>query len=171
MGRDKALLPYQGKTLAEVVAAELASVTGCATLVGGPRFTGAGQFGFVPDLFPGEGPLGGILSALHSSTAEWNLIVACDMPGLQGDFLGRLLETAEQSHGDAVIPTHSGRLEPLCAAYHRRCYLPLSQAFSRGVRKIATALQEVRMIAWPVPETLSCFQNVNTPEDWSPYER
>jgi molybdopterin-guanine dinucleotide biosynthesis protein A len=115
--------------------------------------------------------LGGILSALRNSAADWNLIVACDMPGVRVDFLNRLIDTAEQSHGDAVLPTDSGQLEPLCAAYHRRCYLPLSQAFAKGVRKIVTALDCVRVTAWQVPEELSCFQNVNTPEDWAPYDK
>jgi molybdopterin-guanine dinucleotide biosynthesis protein A len=171
MGRDKAALPYRGATLAEAVAVTLRGVTGRVTLVGGRRREGLSEFGFVPDLFPGEGPLGGILSALRDSRADWNLIVACDMPDLDSGFLDRLLSTAEDSDGDAVIPIHSGQSEPLCAAYRRSCYLPLSQAFSRGIRKIATALREVHRIDWPVPEELSCFQNVNTPEDWSPYEQ
>lgn len=171
MGRDKAALPYRGGTLAEAVAVTLRSVAGSVTVVGGSRRGELGEFGFVPDLFPGEGPLGGILSALRDSGADWNLIVACDMPDLNSGFLDRLITSAEECSGDAVVPIHSGRMEPLCAAYHRRCYLPLFQAFSRGIRKIATALQEIRRIDWPVPEELSCFQNVNTPEDWSPYEQ
>jgi molybdopterin-guanine dinucleotide biosynthesis protein A len=154
------------------VADALWITTGHAALVGGSPRQPLVRFGFVPDLYPGEGPLGGIVSALQNSSADWNLIVACDMPGLKVDFLRALLEMAEHSQGDAIIPTGpSGLLEPLCGAYHRRCYRPLSEAFDHGVRKIALALREVRAITWPVPEELSCFQNVNTPEDWAPYER
>jgi molybdopterin-guanine dinucleotide biosynthesis protein A len=172
MGRDKALLPSHGRTLAEAVAGLVSAAAGPAALVGGPRRITPVQFGFVPDLYPGEGPLGGILSALQDSTADWNLIAACDMPGLKVDFLRALLDLAEHSEGDAMVPIGpDSRLEPLCAAYHRRCYQPLAQAFARGVRKIAVALEEVRMVTWPVPEELSCFQNVNTPEDWAAYER
>jgi len=172
MGRDKALLPSHGKTLSEVVAGALWTVTGHAALVGGPPRIASVRFGFVPDLYPGEGPLGGIVSALQNSAADWNLIVACDMPGLRVDFLGALLDRAEQSQADAIVPAGpSGLPEPLCAAYHRRCYRPLAEAFSRGVRKITVALRDVRAVTWPVPEELACFQNVNTPEDWAPYER
>ena len=172
MGRNKALLSSHGKTLCEMVAGALVSVTGSVCAVGGPPAAVPVPCRFVPDLYPGEGPLGGILSALHDSGAGWNLVAACDMPSLRVDFLRRLLEMAEQSDCDAVVPIGpSGRLEPLCAAYHRNALPGLQAAFDRGVRKIAEALREIRLESWQVPEELSCFQNVNTPEDWAAYER
>jgi molybdopterin-guanine dinucleotide biosynthesis protein A len=172
MGRNKALLPSHGRTLVEVVAGALWTITGRASLVGGSRRVAFPEFGFVPDLYPGQGPLGGIISALDDSKADWNLIVACDMPGLKVDFLRQLLDFAEHSRAEAIIPVgSSGQWEPLCSAYHRDARPGLQAAFDRGVRKIATALEEVRTVTWPVPEELSCFQNVNTPEEWAPYER
>jgi len=178
MGRDKALLPYRGRTLAQTVAqtvaqavAEAVGTAGTVSLVGRPQRDGHLGYGVVPDIYPGEGPLGGILTALQHSTADWNLIVACDMPELSVAFLGQLLDAAEQRECDALVPTGpSGRLEPLCAVDHRNSRQGLYSAFARGVRKIALALEEVRTIPWPVSE-LACFQNVNTPEDWAPYER
>ena len=171
MGRDKALLPYRGTTLAQSVAAAVRAVTETVRVVGSPLHHAYLGYPVVVDVYPGEGPLGGILTALQQTSADWNLIVACDMPGLEADFLRRLLDTAEHSSGDALVPAGpSGRLEPLCAAYHRRSLQGLYTAFARGVRKIAAALEEVRTITWHVPE-VSCFQNVNTPEDWAAYER
>ena len=169
MGRNKALLPYQGTTLAQFVAETVRAAAGSVALVGGlPDL----EIGFVRDLYPGEGPLGGILSALDRPAADWNLIIACDMPELKVDFLRQLLEIADSSHADAVVPVRpSGRLEPLCAAYHRNARRGLLTAFERGVRKIAAALAEVRLRTWPVPAELSCFQNVNTPDEWAAYER
>jgi molybdopterin-guanine dinucleotide biosynthesis protein A len=171
MGRNKALLPYHGTTLGQSVADVVRAATGTAALVGDRLYDGLSEIGFVPDLYPGEGPLGGILSALRSSTADWNLIVACDMPELELALLRQLLDAADSCGGDALVPAGpSGRLEPLCAAYHRKALGCLEAAFARGVRKMATALEEIDTVIWPVPE-LSCFQNVNTPEEWAPYER
>ncbi len=171
MGRNKALLPYHGTTLAQSVAEVVRSAAGTVSVVGRPQRDGHLGYGVVPDIYPGEGPLGGILTALQHSPADWNLIVACDMPQLSADFLRQLLDAAEHCEGDALVPTGpSGRLEPLCAVYHRNSRTGLYQAFADGVRKIALALKEVRMLTWPVPE-VSCFQNINTPEDWAPYER
>jgi len=171
MGRDKALLPYRGATLAQTVAQTVRAAAGNVTLVGSPNRHGHLGYGIVPDVYAGEGPLGGILTALQQSSADWNLMVACDMPGLTVDFLGQLLDAADTCEGDALVPAGpSGRLEPLCAVYHRRSLQGLYAAFARGVRKVALALEEVRWVAWPVPE-LSCFQNVNTPEEWASYDR
>src|SRR6266566_1160042 len=98
MGRDKARLPYRGGTLAEWVARQVELAAQSATLVGNP--VGNPELGGIPDLYPGEGPLGGILTALHHSAAEWNLIVACDMPEITPGFLCGLLAEAQRTNAD-----------------------------------------------------------------------
>lgn len=167
MGRDKALLPFAGSTLAEFVARTVASVTGQVVLVGEPdRYHDLG-YPVISDRYPGEGPLGGILAALNHTQSDWNLMVACDMPGISGEFLSRILEAAEKSTDDALLPLGpSGRPEPLCAAYHRRALKALESVFASGERKITRALQAVRAARLVIPE-LAPFQNVNTPEDWA----
>ena len=74
MGRDKARLPFRGGTLSSAVANAVREAAGNAILVGNP------ELGGIPDLYPGEGPLGGILTVLHHTSSEWNLVVACDLP-------------------------------------------------------------------------------------------
>jgi molybdopterin-guanine dinucleotide biosynthesis protein A len=170
MGRDKALLPFRGGTLVGTVAEAVRTAARNVTLVGSLRHAGLG-YGVAPDLFPGEGPLGGILTALDHSREDWNLIVACDMPAVSADFLCQLLDKASASDAGVLLPIGpSGRLEPLCAVYHRSSRQALHAAFARGVRKIATALEQVPCTFAPATETL-CFQNANTPEDWTLYGR
>ena len=170
MGCDKALLPFRGGTLAQAVATAVARAAGSATFVGNPQTYGAMGFPAIADLYPGEGPLGGILTALRHTEADWNLITACDMPGLTPELLLRLLEEAERANADGLAPAGPLRLEPLCAVYHRRCRRALEEQFAAGVRKVAAALEAVRIVRLPVVE-VSCFQNVNTPEEWSACER
>jgi molybdopterin-guanine dinucleotide biosynthesis protein A len=169
MGRDKALLPFRGGVLVETVAREAARAAGGAILVGDPGQYAEFGYPVIPDRYPGEGPLGGILTALHHTTAEWNLVVACDMPELSAEFLRRILDAAEQSGGDALVPQGpSGMPEPLCAAYHRRSRAALEGAFEKGERKVTAAFASLPVVLWPMAE-LAPFQNVNTPEDWSGY--
>lgn len=169
MGRDKARLPFRGSSLGEFVARTVAEAAGSVVLVGDPAEYSEFPFPVIADRHPGAGPLGGILTALHHTSADWNLVVACDMPGVSAKGLGRILESAGQSGADALVPTGpSGIPEPLCAVYHRRSLGGLEAAFGAGERKVTVALSRVRTTMLPFEE-LSLFQNVNTPEDWAAY--
>jgi molybdopterin-guanine dinucleotide biosynthesis protein A len=75
MGRDKALLPFKGRTLVECVALEVHAVTGGVILVG--NINRHSYLSYPVIVFPGRGPLSGIHAALTVSRSEWNLIVAC----------------------------------------------------------------------------------------------
>ena len=169
MGRDKAALPFRGRTLLEHIAAAVAEAAGSVTLVGAPeRYRGL-DLPVIPDSQSGMGPLAGIHTALSASHAAWNLIVACDLPSVSGPFLKMLMETAEASGSDCLIPTSpSGYPEPLCAAYHGRCRETIGEALRRGIRKVTEGLAGLKVISWNVPEA-SWFRNVNTPEDWTSY--
>lgn len=168
MGRDKALLDFRGASLAETVAATVAEAAGSATLVGSPDRYAQLPYAAIPDLYPGEGPLGGILTALRHSHAEWNLIVACDMPEVDPQVLKRLMEAAQAADCAVLIPVADGRPQPLCGVYGRKCEAALEAEFARGVRKVTAALDAAGCVRLPMEETRQ-FQNVNTPEDWAAY--
>lgn len=171
MGREKALLPWGGATLGQTVLRAVEAAAGSAVLVGNPCIGPLLGYPAIPDLYPGEGPLGGILAALASSRAEWNLVTACDMPGLSAQFLRGLLEAAERSGAAALLPAAPGEPpQPLCAVYRRSARELLGAAFDRGVRKMAEALRELRVEVLPVTE-VAWFENVNTPEEWAAYAR
>jgi molybdopterin-guanine dinucleotide biosynthesis protein A len=166
MGRDKALLPFRGGPLAGAVALAVERAAGNVTVVGR---AGLLDYPAIPDLYPGEGPLGGILTALAHSRAEWNLVAACDMPEIDAAFLTGLLDRAAASGRAALIPHGpDGRPQPLCAVYHARSRAALERAFAAGERKPRAALQGLDVEVWAVAE-VAYFQNVNTPEDWAGY--
>jgi molybdopterin-guanine dinucleotide biosynthesis protein A len=167
MGRDKALLPFGGATLAEHVATQVEAAAGSVTLVGDPERYRAMRYPLIADVHPGCGPLGGIEAALAASNARWNLVVACDMPGLTAQFLRSLLERAESCGGQCLAPVSpAGRVEPLCAVWNRGCLAAIGGALCGKVRKMTEALLAVRAVYWPVPEA-AWFENLNTPEDWA----
>jgi molybdopterin-guanine dinucleotide biosynthesis protein A len=171
MGCDKALLPFRGGRLVESVARAVGLAAGSAVLVGNPRLYEHLGFPAIPDLYPGTGPLGAILTALHHTSADWNLVAACDMPELSADFLKLLIETAAagRAGADALVPAGpSGRPEPLCAVYCRRSRPALERALGRGVRSVRAALESLHVAVVAVPE-FKPFQNMNTPEEWAAY--
>ena len=163
MGRDKARLPFRGGDLVSAVAGAVAHAAGSVTLVGHPELPS------IPDRYPDGGPLGGILTALHHTAADWNLIVACDMPQLSAAFLNQLVARAMASPADVLLPYGpDGLPEPLCAVYRRRARAVMSHHFARGVRRVTEALAGLEVEPLAVAELLH-FQNVNTPEDWARY--
>jgi molybdopterin-guanine dinucleotide biosynthesis protein A len=163
MGRDKARLPFRGADLVSAVAAAVAGAAGSATLIGHPVLPS------LPDRYPGEGPLGGILTALHHATSDCCLIVACDMPEIDAVFLTGLVKLAAHAQGSAIVPYGpDGRAQPLCAVYPRSALAIKEGHFAAGVRKVTAALAGVAVEPLRVAE-LSIFQNVNTPEDWAAY--
>ena len=170
MGRDKARLPFQGRTLVEHVASAVAEAAGSVTLVGAPERYGTLGFPMLADDRSGAGPLAGIHTALATSPADWNLIVACDMPGISAAFLRSLMAAAQSSREiDCLLPAGpSGLPEPLCAAYHSRCLDVIGEALDRNVRKITDGLAGLKIANWSVAES-AWFRNVNTPEEWAQY--
>jgi molybdopterin-guanine dinucleotide biosynthesis protein A len=169
MGRDKALLPFRGGALAGHVAAMVAEAAGSVILIGDPQKYGHLGYPVLADRKPGAGPVGGIESALSYTAADWNLVLGCDMPGISAEFLRGLLDAAERAGADALAPAGpSGRLEPLCAVYHRRCRETLGRALEAGVRKVTDALAGLEVARLAV-DNAACFENLNTPEEWASY--
>jgi molybdopterin-guanine dinucleotide biosynthesis protein A len=171
MGRNKALLATGGRTLLEIAAEAVREAAGSVTIIGPPDLYGHFGFPVIPDGRDHTGPLAGIETALRQASADWNLIVACDMPRLYPGALRHILDEAERLDAAAadigcVMPESAeGFPEPLCAAYHKRVSSLVSAALDRGTRKVVAALPShlihyIRMTNDPV------FQNVNTPEEW-----
>lgn len=169
MGVDKALIDFGGEPLAVRVAREAAKVCASVSLVGDPELYGGLGLPVIADRFPGCGPLAGIEAALAATSADWNLVVACDMPALDTS----LLEALFRAGGDCAFPAYpDGTIEPLCAVYHRSCHPAIRSALEAGIRKVTDAfttpgsLFAIRYVAVTRSEP---FANLNTPEDLRRY--
>ena len=126
----------------------------------------------IADDFPGAGPLGGIATALRASGAEWNLIVACDLPYLTREWLEFLIERALRSDAEAVLPMNERGAEPLCAMYRKRAEGAIRAALDRGTRKVTDGLAEV-LVEFIEPAEWKgfdsdglLFKNMNSPADY-----
>jgi molybdopterin-guanine dinucleotide biosynthesis protein A len=178
MGVDKGLLEIAGVAMIVRAAQLVESVIGApAVVVGAPeKYRGLGLRATADD-WPGCGPLGGIATALRASAAEWNLIVACDLPYLTREWLEYLLQRARDSDAEAVVPmnltpANKRGAEPLCAVYHRGCEPSLRRALEQDVRKVTDGLAELRVemiepAKWKGFDSDGLlFKNVNTPADY-----
>ncbi len=165
MGRDKALLPWNSRLLIEDMAGTVAAAAGNVALVGeSTRYKHLGIDSF-RDLRPGLGPLAGIEAALESGRGEFNLILACDMPGVEIGWLSRLLLEAEESGAPCLATRDSGgKVHPLCAVYRSECLPAVQSALDRGRLKLLDLLKDLGAATLETRQTIS---NINTPEEWT----
>ena len=172
MGRDKATLPFAGRTLLETALAIARSVTKdvFVFILGSPELYGAyGQV--IADIFPGCGPLGGIHAALTHAKHDLNLILAVDTPFLSNRLAAYLVERARESRAMVTAPDINSYPQPLCAVY-RRDFLPIAErALRAGRYKIVPLFPHGRTLVIPEVElerfafTAEMFENLNTPEE------
>jgi molybdenum cofactor guanylyltransferase len=95
----------------------------------------------VEDRWPGQGPLGGIITALQHTArsplrSEWNLIVSCDMPFLTPEWMRYMVMRAASSGAQVILPRSASGPEPLCACWRTDAAETLRAAFEEGVRKV-----------------------------------
>ncbi len=170
MGRDKALLPFGESTLLQTLIDRYAAYGPVGVSV-----NEAGRFAFdgaseLPDAFPDQGPMNGIVSGFRSFDAEELLLTAVDLPF--GD--PALAQRLSELRGDAdacVLRTGPKGIEPLFAVYGRACLAAAEECLRSGRRALFALLERVQ-VRYVSPEELEGFDltriltNINTPEDF-----
>lgn len=127
MGRDKAVLQLEGRTLLEFALSTLRQVCNEVMVLGSRNLYADFGAEVVEDIFSGCGPLGGIHAALSRTRTEFNLIIAVDTPFLSADFLRFMAQRALKSGAVVTTPEIAGYRQPLCSVYSRE-FLPIAEA-------------------------------------------
>jgi molybdopterin-guanine dinucleotide biosynthesis protein A len=175
MGRDKGSLPVAGvPMLARVLAAVRASGLR-VVIVGRPDVAAiVGDDGLprIADDAPGNGPLGGIATALRVTGGSL-LAVACDMPLMTPDALLWLAgQTPLAAHRDGVITLNGGRYEPLFSIYSHAALPLIESLLARRERALRALIAAGDFLHIEAPPTIvPALANINTPEELGEVER
>jgi molybdopterin-guanine dinucleotide biosynthesis protein A len=164
MGVGKALLQFEGETLAERALRKLREVSPEVAIAGGsPALSRFGRV--IVDETPGCGPLGGIVSALAQSALEWNLFIPVDTPFLPVAALRMLLFGAG---GGALgyLAMVGGEVQPLCAVISRQALPILRVELLAGRLGVRKAIESNCKVAHVVFHDKDWFRNLNTPEEF-----
>jgi molybdopterin-guanine dinucleotide biosynthesis protein A len=153
MGRDKSKLRFEGRSLLGHVRAA-AKELGCRVRI------------IRRDLVPRCGPLGGILTALKTSTAGVELFLACDMPFVSTSLLRRVAQSLGSHDKGAFIVANEVPGFPFALRFTA---LPIVEGQIHmkrfSIRALARALK-----AKKVPVTRGYAReliNINTPLEWN----
>ena len=122
MGRDKALLEFNGKSFLEIAARNLVHVCGKISVVLSADSTLETDLPIIRDEFAGRGALGGLHAALKNCRSKIALVLAVDLPLVTPDSVRVLADLATSLPKYlAVVPRQSdGRPQPLFAAYRAK---------------------------------------------------
>lgn len=164
MGSPKPFVEVGGLPMARRVADALLG-GGCTavTAVGGDA-AGLDVVGLssVPDRWPGEGPLGAVITALDQASrrgATRVVIAACDLPFLTAASVAALLEVPLP-----VVVAVGERIQPLFSAWDPALAAVLESEFMAGERRILSVLDRLADVG-RIDVAAADLLNVNHPGD------
>jgi molybdopterin-guanine dinucleotide biosynthesis protein A len=165
------MLPMGGRRLVEWVIAALAPQVGRFLISCGQDaepYTSLGQT-TVTDLRPGDGPLGGIVSALPYVETDWLLTHPGDAPFADGSLVGRLAPTAEAS--GIAVPRAGAHRQNLVLLMSRQKANDLARFYELGGRAARDWLDGAHVTSVDMSDAVDSFFNVNTAADLAECER
>ena len=120
---------------------------------------------------PRQGPLAAILTGWRALRQHGHvgpvLVVACDLPHLEANFLKFLISVSPTS---TVLPVVENRAQPLCAQWGVDAVEFASQAYARGERSLrflsnAPGVVLLHENEWSAYASSTMFTDVDTPDD------
>ncbi len=169
MGRDKSALNYRGEPHARYTADLLSPYCervfySCrADQADNPLFADHPK---IADVFPDQGPLGGILSAFAAHPDAAFLVLACDLPFLDAETLKNLIRGREpRKIATAFFNPERGKPEPLCAIYEPAYAIEAGKFSGQGVNCPTKILEQSDVHLIPL-SSARLLENANHPEDY-----
>lgn len=164
MGVDKATLVVDGRPLVATVVEAMKDLHD-VTIIGGEAedFPGVADL-WCADDFPGQGPLGGLVTGMRATDAELVVVGACDLANLSKETVAALVHASVCDGADLAVPLIGGHYQWHLGVWHRRTLPSLELLFSTGVRSLRRAAFSCRMTAVLIADSASLL-DVDTPSD------
>jgi molybdopterin-guanine dinucleotide biosynthesis protein A len=166
MGTDKACLELDGQSMMTRSVELLESVGAKEVFISRNEF----KFGYLPDIYPGHGPLSGIHASMFATELPL-LIIPVDMPFLNSNGLSNILNAGLTSDSPSFYQNYP---LPLFLPNKREISLllekKLAQAFNdKASISLRKFLQHFSSLEITVNDE-SIFANANTPVDWEHFQ-
>lgn len=170
-GEDKAFLRIEGRPIVEILLETLKPLVNKIIVVtNSPEKYNKYKVTLVADEALGKGPLMGIYSGLKASSAEYNFVIACDMPFLNEALVSYMIE--KRDGYDALIPKIDDELHPLCGLYSKNCIPVIEEMLRQDRRDVRSIFSKLKVYFLErqelerIDRNLFSLANINTPEDF-----
>ena len=175
MGMEKGLLKIAGKALVEyaidVLNPHVKRLIICSNKVE------YNQFGLdvYSDLVRDIGPLGGIYTGLKYSDADCNIVLSCDMPFIDSQFI-EYLKGSMRVGQTALVPTHDHKIEPLISIYTSKMMIYMEEYIqhkSYALQDILSNAEGVQFldVSQQIKRNNKLFFNINSPAEWKQFKQ
>lgn len=170
MGRNKALVPFLGRPLIQRILDRLAPLADEVLITSNQKdgFETI-QVPLVADVYPGQGALGGLYTAVWAASHPIVIVAACDLPFANPDLFRHQVDLLIKNNLDVVIPGTWENREPLHTVYRRETCLPaIKKALVQGEKRLISWFPTVKVQFIPPEEILKfdplglAFRNVNS---------
>lgn len=170
-GRNKAFLEIGGKRIIDSLYDIFTEIFDEIILVtNSPQDYLDKDLKIVTDIYSKRCALTGLHTGLFYASHPYAFFTACDTPFLKKEMVA-LVTSRIRPNKDVIIPETNEGIEPLCAAYSKRCLKQAAKNLDAGIFQIRRFFDERKVLKIPEPELLKIdpqlvsFFNVNTPED------
>ena len=165
-GSPKQLQMWHGRTLLDRAVDLADSLTTRTVIIGGSEYqpeTGTAEM--YEDIFPGNGPLGGIHAALVHCKKPYAATLPCDMPLMSAGIFRLLALHRNESH--PVVAETEYALEPLICIWPAAALALIEERLKKGMSGPIPVLDMLEAVRIPVyracPEyDPAMFTNINT---------
>src|SRR5271155_4398015 len=130
MGQAKASLDFGGVPILTRIVTELKKRFAEIVVVADPESIVSLEVTLVRDETPFQGPSDALRRGLDAATKDAAFACSCDLPLLNSDVAASIV--AMLADYDAAIPVIGERLQPLHAAYLKRCAAALASMAASG---------------------------------------
>jgi molybdopterin-guanine dinucleotide biosynthesis protein A len=118
------------------------------------------------DFVPRCGPLGGIYTALKTTSSEAILFLACDMPNVSGAFLEKLLQISK--HGRESVFVWNEGVAGFPFVLNHDALSTVEKLLAEEKFSLQTLAQKLHAKKFRATGTFrSAVLNINTPDDWA----
>ena len=162
MGRDKASLVIDGQSFLERLHGMLLGVFAEVAVHGGTVVPTDGVL--IPDEMPGEGPVGGLLTAMRVAGRRAVFVASVDTPMLTADAVRMIVEPPVPRDGVRVASA-GGRIHPLVAVYGPDILSVAERRFDQGERSMMGVIDDAPRVVEVEIDPDAVF-NVNTEADY-----
>ena len=169
-GMDKAFLEINGTPIVAGLIDKLGPLVNQIIIVtNNPQKYSEFKVQLVKDESPDKGPLMGIYSGLRVSSADYNFVMACDMPFVNLDLIGHIIDNKDGF--DIIVPKIDEKYHPLFGIYSRKCIPVIEDTLKNGELKVRSIFPKLKTYFLSKEEverfdkSLLCLENINTKEE------